>query len=62
MLISNESVDYGACDITDKEIAQEVSVTSENESYKLVYSLSFISEKLGIESASVTFSEPQVSA
>jgi hypothetical protein len=55
-------VDYGACDITDKEIAQEVSVTSENESYKLVYSLSFISEKLGIESASVTFSEPQVSA
>ena len=62
MLISNESVDYGACDITDKEIAQEVSVTSENESYKLIYSLSFISQKLGIESASVTFSEPQVSA
>jgi hypothetical protein len=62
MLISNESVEYGACDIASKEITQEVSVTSENESYKLVYSLSFINQKLGIESASVAFSEPQVNA
>jgi hypothetical protein len=62
MLISYESVEYGACDIATKEITQEVSVISENESYKLIYSLSFINQKLGIESASVTFSEPQVSA
>jgi len=62
MLIRYESVEYGACDIATKEITQEVSVTSESESYKLIYSLSFINQKLGIESASVTFSEPQVNA
>jgi hypothetical protein len=62
MLISYESVEYGACDIAKKGITQEVSVTSENESYKLIYSLSVMSQKLGIESASVTFSEPQVNA
>lgn len=61
MLISNQGVDYGACDIADKKITQEVSVISENESYKLIYSLSVVGQKLGIESASVTFSEPQVS-
>jgi hypothetical protein len=62
MLINYESVEYGVCDIATKEITQEVSVTSESESYKLIYSLSFINQKLGIESASVTFSEPQVNA
>ena len=62
MLISNESVKYGACDIANKEITQEVIVTSENESYKLAYSLSLNNQKLGIESASVRFSEPEVSA
>mgnify|MGYP000070392477 CR=1 FL=1 len=62
MLINNQGVEYGACDIANKEITQEVSVTSENESYKLIYSLSVMSQKLGIESASVTYSEPEVSA
>jgi hypothetical protein len=62
MLISNDGVEYGACDITKKGITQEVSVTSENESFKLIYSLSVMSQKLGIESASVTYSEPEVSA
>jgi hypothetical protein len=62
MLISNESVEYGACDIAREEITQEVRVTSENELYKLVYSLSIDNQKLGIESASVAFSEPQVNA
>jgi hypothetical protein len=62
MLISNDGVEYGGCDIAKKGITQEVSVTSQNESYKLIYSLSFISQKLGIESASVTYSEPEVSA
>lgn len=61
MLISNESVEYGACDIAKEEISQEVTVTSGNEIYKLDYSLSVISKKLGIESASVTSAEPQVS-
>ena len=61
MLINNQGVEYGACDIANKEITQEVSVISENESYKLIYALSVMSKKLGIESASVMFSEPQVS-
>jgi hypothetical protein len=55
-------VNYGSCDIAKKEITQEVIVISENESYKLIYSLSLSNEKLGIESASVRFSEPEVSA
>ena len=62
MLISNDGVEYSACDIAKKGITQEVSVTSQNESYKLIYSLSVMSQKLGIESASVTYSEPEVSA
>jgi len=62
MLLSNDGVEYGACNIASKEITQEVSVISENESYKLTYSLSLSNEKLGIESASVRFSEPEVSA
>ena len=60
MLISNEGVEYGACDIANKEITQEVSVISENESYKLIYSLSVMGQKLGIESASMTISQPSV--
>jgi hypothetical protein len=59
MLISNDSVAFGACNIADKEITQKVSVTSESEVYELAYSLSVTSEKLGIESASVAISEPQ---
>ena len=59
MLISNDSVAFGACNIADKEITQKVSVTSESEVYELTYSLSVTSEKLGIESASVAISEPQ---
>jgi hypothetical protein len=59
MLISSDSVEYGACDTAEKGISQEVRVTSENEIYKLTYSLSVTSKKLGIESASVTISEPQ---
>jgi len=62
MLINNQGVEYGACDIANKEITQEVIVTSENESYKLAYSLSLNNQKLGIESATVRFSEPEVSA
>ena len=62
MLINNQGVEYGACDIANKEITQEVIVTSENDSYKLAYSLSLNNQKLGIESASVRFSEPEVSA
>ena len=62
MLINNQGVEYGACDIANQEITQEVIVTSENESYKLAYSLSLNNQKLGIESATVRFSEPEVSA
>ena len=60
MLINNQGVEYGACEITDKKITQEVSVISENQSYKLIYSLSVMGQKLGIESASMTISQPSV--
>lgn len=61
MLIGNESVEFGACNIAKEEISQEVIVASANEVFKLDYSLSVKSNELGIESAIVTFTEPQVS-
>jgi|LakMenEpi12Jul11_1017349.scaffolds.fasta_scaffold01514_2 hypothetical protein len=59
MLISNESVKYGACDIVNKEITQLVNVTSENNLFELTYSLSHDGQALGIESATTVLREPQ---
>ena len=60
MLISNESVKYGACDIANKEITQEVSVRSESELIYLSYSLSSNNGSLGIEAASILFAQPDL--
>lgn len=57
MLMSNEGVEYGACRINTGRISQDVSVTSDSEIYKLVYSLSLNGQELGIEAASVTMSQ-----
>ena len=60
MLIINEGVEYGSCTIASESITQEVSVTSRRENCQLKYELSYGDKKLGIESASVTLSDPQI--
>jgi hypothetical protein len=60
MLINNQGVEYGACDIANKEITQEVSVRSESELIYLSYSLSSNNGSLGIEAASILFAQPDL--
>jgi hypothetical protein len=60
MLINNQGVKYGACNIANQEITQEVSVRSESEWINLSYSLSSESESLGIEAASIVFDQPKL--
>ena len=60
MLINNQGVNYGACNIANQEITQEVSVRSESEWINLSYSLSSESESLGIEAASIVFDQPKL--
>jgi len=59
MLLDNQSVEFGDCTLLGDEITQIVSVTSENETYGLLYSLSFDGKELGIESASPILTDPQ---
>jgi hypothetical protein len=59
MLINNQGVEFGLCDIANKDINQVVSVTSENEIFELTYSLSFDGQALGIESASTILTDAQ---
>jgi hypothetical protein len=60
MLVNNQGVKYGACNIVNQEITQEVSVRSESEWINLSYSLSSESESLGIEAASIVFDQPKL--
>ena len=60
MLIENQGFEYGTCAISSKVFTQAVTVTSQNELFELTYSLSLEGNKLGIESASTTISQPKV--
>lgn len=60
MLIINEGVEFRSCTIASESITQEVSVTSRRENFQLKYELSYGDQKLGIESASVTLSDPEI--
>jgi hypothetical protein len=60
MLIENQGVEYGTCSISSKIFTQAVTVTSQSELFELTYSLSFEGNKLGIESASTTITQPKL--
>lgn len=60
MLIINEGVEFRSCTIASESITQEVIVTSRRENFQLKYELSYGDQKLGIESASVTLSDPEI--
>lgn len=53
MLINNQGITFGKCEIKDTSIFQEVSVNSGNENSELLYKLSLVEQKLGVEAANI---------
>lgn len=53
MLIKNQGLTFGKCEIKDTSIFQEVSVNSGNENSELLYKLSLVEQKLGVEAANI---------
>ena len=53
MLINNQGVTFGKCEIKDTSISQEVTVNSGSEKSKLLYRLTSVDQKLGVESANI---------
>ncbi len=60
MLITSEATEFGSCTVDSETITQEVRVTSLQENFQLRYELSYVEQTLGIESASVALTDPQV--
>ena len=60
MLIKNEAVEYGSCTVDSETILQDVRVKSRRENFQLRYELSYVEQTLGIESASVALTDPQI--
>ena len=54
MLINNQGVTFGKCEIKDTSIFQEVTVNSGSEKSELLYKLTSVDQKLGVEAANIT--------
>ena len=54
MLINNQGVNFGKCEIKNSSIFQEVTVNSSNEKSELLYKLTSVDQKLGVEAANIT--------
>jgi len=54
MLVENQGYKFDSCAIANSAIKQEVSVTSGDEVFNLIYRLSVNDAKLGVESAEVS--------
>ena len=54
MLVENQGYKFDSCAIANSAIKQEVSVTSGDEVLNLIYRLSVVETKLGVESAEVS--------
>jgi hypothetical protein len=54
MLVENQGYKFDSCAIANSSIKQEVSVTSGDEVFNLIYRLSVVEAKLGVESAEVS--------
>ena len=54
MLINNQGVNFGKCAIKNSSIFQEVTVNSSNEKSELLYKLTSVDQKLGVEAANIT--------
>ena len=51
ILINNEGLTFGGCEIKENKIFQEVTVVSSDDKSELSYRLSAVNEKLGVEAA-----------
>jgi hypothetical protein len=51
ILINNEALTFGGCEIKENKIFQEVTVVSSDDKSELSYRLSAVDEKLGVEAA-----------
>ena len=54
MLINNQGITFGKCEIKDTSISQEVIVNSSYEKVELLYRLSLVDQKLGVQAADIT--------
>ena len=52
-LIDNQGITFGGCEIKEDKIFQEVIVNSSYEKVELLYRLSTVDEKLGVEAANL---------
>ena len=53
MLINNQGISFGKCEIKNTSIFQEVTVNSSNEKSVLLYKLTSVDQKLGVEAANI---------
>ena len=53
MLINNQGLTFGKCEIKNSSIFQEVTVNSSNEKSELLYKLTSVDQKLGVEAANI---------
>jgi hypothetical protein len=53
MLINNQGISFGKCEIKATSIFQEVTVNSGSEKSELLYKLTSVDQKLGVEAANI---------
>ena len=53
MLINNQDLTFSKCEIKDSSVFQAVTVNSGNQKSELLYRLSAVDEKLGVEAANI---------
>lgn len=53
MLINNQGTTFGKCEIKNSSIFQEVTVNSSSEKSALLYKLTLVNQKLGVEAANI---------
>ena len=53
MLINNQGITFGKCEIKATGIFQEVTVNSGSEKSELLYKLTLVDQKLGVEAANI---------
>lgn len=53
MLINNQGITFGKCEIKNSSIFQEVTVNSSSEKSVLLYKLTSVDQKLGVEAANI---------
>ena len=58
MLINNQGITFGACEIKATSIFQEVTVNSVSEKSELLYKLTSVDQKLGVEAANIIEQSP----